>query len=223
MPLPIPALIALMMGSQAATSVGGGIAANNQRKSQEQLSRESLALDREQGLMDTAARESELDPFRHQLDQAGALSKLDRLERASYSPVSVNLPDRYAQYKPTISGGYSYERSPEVKAAAGALKQNVLAGRTAPSMTSAENYGKTATLDLTGNADPRTDAAFSMGAPNRDSLGAPAAPAMAPLTALSKGKTAAKNKRAQEIAAFEAANPGWTIDETGRVSRIARV
>jgi hypothetical protein len=77
-------------------------------------------------------------------------------------------------------------------------------------MTSADNYGKTATLHLTGAADPTTDAAFSTEAPNRSTLGAPPAPRLPPLEG---------SRRRERISEFEAQNPGWTVDGTGRVVR----
>jgi hypothetical protein len=146
---------------------------------------------------------------------------LDRLEHASYAPASVQLPERYAQYKPQISGGYSYEESPEMTAAAGKLKQSVLAGRTAPSMTSPDNFGKTAALDLTGTADPRTDAAFSTGAPNRMTLGAPPAPQLPSIDGSRRKQFANMTRRRAQIQAFESQHPGWTVDRSGQVVRRA--
>lgn len=208
----------------AASGIGGAIAANRQRRSQEALSQASLDLDREQGLMRASYEESMADPFRHQLSQAGAMTDLDRIEHASYAPFTVGLPDRYAKYKPTISGGYSWQPSDEVRAGAGKLKQSVMAGNTAPSMTSPDNYGKTATLDLYSGADPRTPAAFASGAPNTTGLGAPAAPTLRTPITTGKGSQAwrdGKNaeRRAQEIAQFERQHPGWTVDADGRVAR----
>jgi len=219
---PFTAMLIISAASKGVSAAGNAIAGNKQRQSEEALSREQLELDRQQGLMNTASNESMADPFRQQLSQAGAAAKLDRLQHASYSPVSVNVPARYAQYKPQVTGGYSYERSPEVRQAAGALKESVLAGRTAPSMTSPDNYGKTATLDLYSGQDPRTDAAFSNGAPNRTTLGAPNAPVLTAITGRQgKAGMADRNNRAKEITQFEAANPGWTVDDLGRVARKA--
>lgn len=216
-----------LAGSQAASSAGSAISNNRQLRSQEQLSRESLNLDREQGLMRTGLEESLANPFRHQMDQAGSIARLDAMQNASYMPSSVQMPDRYAQYAPKLSGGFSFQMSPEARQSAGKLKQSVMAGRTAPSMTSPDNFGKTATLDLTSTADPTTDAAFSTGAPNRDSLGAPAAPKLRPPVTLGKFSPSARahvnaSRRAEDIAAFERSNPGWTVDNQGRVIRKAR-
>lgn len=233
MAIPLAALIALQMGSQAVSAVGNGISQNRQRKSQEQLSREQLALEREQGLMDTASRENELNPFRQQLSQASSIASLDQMQNASYAPVSMQAPSRYASYVPKVSGGFSWQPSQDVRDSAGALKQNVMAGRTAPSMTTPDNYGKTATLDMNavaGGANPATGAAFSNGP-----LIAPAtgiSDKLKKLTALTDragqfgrgGLAAAATKiRTREIAEFEQTNPGWTIDAVGRVTRKARV
>lgn len=226
MPIPLAALIAMSVGSQATSAIGSGISQNRQRKSQEQLSRDQLALEREQGLMDTAARENELNPFRHQLSQASSIASLDQMQNASYAPVSVQAPSRYAGYVPKVSGGFSWQPSQDVRDSAGALKQNVMAGRTAPSMTTPENYGKTATLDMNavaGGANPATDAAFSSGAPTRAGLGAPTAPAMTAISGVGKQHMGTTATRTREIAEFEQTNPGWTIDAVGRVTRKARV
>jgi hypothetical protein len=96
----------------------------------------------------TAERESELDPFRQQMDQAGDVASLDRLERASYTPHRYTMSPRGAAPQIESTGGYDYTKSPELVAAAAALKNDVLSGHTAPTMTDPKNFGKTAVLNL---------------------------------------------------------------------------
>lgn len=211
----------LFAGAQGASAVGSGMQRGKERKAQEQLTREQMALERERDLRRTALDESLSDPFRHQLAQAGAVSRLDAMQNASFAPVSIDLPGRYAAFKPKMAGGFSWQPSDDVRQSAGALKQSVMAGRTAPSMTAPENYGKTATLNLLGGADPTTDAAFSMGAPVRTGLGVkPELPDRLPAAQpKGKGSRVLARKRERDIAAFESANPGWTINELNQVVR----
>ena len=74
------------------------------------------------------------DPFRQQMSQAHAIGKLDRMERGRYTPVKLGAAPGYASYVPDMSGGYSYEKSPEFVSSAAALKRNVMGGNTAPTM-----------------------------------------------------------------------------------------
>jgi hypothetical protein len=226
MAIPLPLLL-LMAGSQGASAAAGSIQASKARKSEEELSREKLALEREQGNQQTALQESTLDPFRQQMAQAGDMAKLDLLANASYTPTHVTPAARYASYVPQVSGGFSYQPSADVRAGAAKLKSSVMAGRGAPSATAPANYGKTSALNLFGTADPTTDAAFATGAPDRTNLAPPAAPVLdQPYrggTDSALGKLAQGNanlRRQKQIAAFEAANPGWTVDpQTGQVIR----
>lgn len=101
------------------------------------------------------------------------------MANASYAPISITAPGSRANgYQPTLAGGSSYAPSADIRAGAAKLQQSVMAGRGAPSALSPANYGKTSALDLTGTADPTTDAAFATGVPDRTNLGAPAAPTL---------------------------------------------
>lgn len=141
------------------------------RQTQLDLQHNALEASQAANTQSLAQRESELDPFRHQMDQAADIGKLDRLERASYKPVSVSMPagSPYAKYMPQTSGGYSYEKSPELIASASTLKKNVMAGNGAPSMTNPDNYGKTGAVDIfgvmAGKKDPTSSASFASGTP----------------------------------------------------------
>jgi hypothetical protein len=120
-----------------------------------------------------AQRESELDPFRQQMAQGADVSKLDRLERASFTPARIDI----GAAGPVASGGYSYSKSPELVKSAAALKSSIMSGQGAPSMTNVANYGKTSALDLNGvlagKLDPTQTSSFATGAPAAaSSLGA---------------------------------------------------
>lgn len=141
------------------------------RQTRLDLQHNDLAASTARDTQSLAGRESELDPFRNQMSQAKDIGQLDRLERASYAPVKLGMPSGspYAKYMPQTSGGYSYEKSPELMASASALKKNVMGGNTAPSMTNPDNYGKTGAMDIlgvmAGKKDPTSSSSFSTGTP----------------------------------------------------------
>jgi hypothetical protein len=125
---------------------------------------------RERGIatQNVASKESALNPFRQQMDQAGAVSKLDMLERSSYSPSKVSVPSSMQRFVPTFSGGTTYTKSPEAIAGYGQLKTDVLSGHTAPTMTNPANYGQTAALNLLASGlsgDPTAPAPSPSGLP----------------------------------------------------------
>jgi hypothetical protein len=163
-----PMSLLLAAGSGVAGSVAGTISDIANRKRQQQAQREALQASRDANTLDVAQAESGLDPFRHQMSQASALSSLDRLERGSYKPVSLSAAPGYEKYVPHLFGGASYEKSPELIADARALKQNVRGGNVAPTMTDPTNYGKSSALDLVSIAAAGKDPATvngSVGAP----------------------------------------------------------
>jgi hypothetical protein len=122
---------------------------NKDRALEEQLSAERIAAQADINRQDVALKESLANPFRNQLDQAGSIGALDRMERSTYTPFKLSgAPPRYAGSIPEMSGGYSYEKSPELISSAAALKRNVMGANTAPTMTNPANYGKSAALDL---------------------------------------------------------------------------
>jgi hypothetical protein len=131
----IRSVFLLSAGSGVAGGVFSAIEAANNRKRQQQAQREATEAARDSNTLDVASRETALDPFRHQNAQASSLASLDRLERASYTPVQMSAAPGYEQYVPHIMGGASYTKSPELIQSAGALKRNVMGGNVAPTMT----------------------------------------------------------------------------------------
>lgn len=103
---------------------------------------------REHDQQQTAVDESKLDPWRNTMSQVGNASKLDRLSGSTYTPVQVS---RGQGGKIQTSGGTTYNKSPELIAAARAAAALILSGGgQAPSMTDPANYGKTGVTDLSG-------------------------------------------------------------------------
>lgn len=95
---------------------------------------------------DTALDESKLDPWRGTMSQVGDASKLDRLANSTYSPVQVSRGQRG---NIQTSGGATYNKSPELIAAARAAAAMILSGGgQAPSMTNPANYGRTGITPL---------------------------------------------------------------------------
>lgn len=128
------------------------------------------------GAQDTqalASKESQLDPFRSRMMQMGDASKLDRVANATTTPRSINFGGPFAGFVPKMSGGYSYQKSPQLVNAARAAQTSVLSGNPDPSMTNTANYGRTGALDLIGVAngskDPSQTSAFATGAPGAGS------------------------------------------------------
>lgn len=110
-----------------------------------------------------AADESMADPFRQQLAQAGAIGRLDLMERMGGTN-TFTPPPEMASYVPQLVGGFSYTPSLDARGSAAALKRNIMAGNTAPTMTDPANYGRTAALNLlpvlAGRRDPAEPDAF---------------------------------------------------------------
>jgi hypothetical protein len=177
----------------ATGGLGGFLASRAQRKQREadeKLSRENTGAN-------IASEESMANPYRHQLEQAGALGRLDAMGHASYAPVTVAPPARYTASAPTITGGYSWQPSAQMQGDARALQTSVRAGRTAPTMANPANYGRTGALDLLSVAAGRADPSM------------PVAPAL-------PGPGAFGNTMSQRVAItqFERDHPGWTLDPT---------
>jgi hypothetical protein len=150
--MPVPAAVALGLkyGIPAAGSFLSGLFGGRREDKRREEDRQH---DRDMQQQDVASRESALDPVRQQLQQASALTRLDRVANGSYTPVRFNLGGPYASYVPQTSGGYSYEATPDVRAGIGLLRDDVLQGRSAPSMTNPANYGRNAVLDLRAMLD----------------------------------------------------------------------
>jgi hypothetical protein len=130
-PWVIPLIMAAAQGGGQAASA---LSAGRQSRNQMQMSQEQIDAERGMQALEIALKESEMNPFRHQLAQAGSLASLDQMERGTRTPISVTGAAPYASYKPQVQGGYSYEKSPELVASAGALKRDVMAGNRAPSV-----------------------------------------------------------------------------------------
>ncbi len=143
-------LLALLAGSTAMQGIGGALDASANRK----LTKDELRQRERLATQGVAVQESLANPFRHQAAQAATAAALDRMERGTYKPVQVQPAGPYASYMPRTSGGFSYEKSPELVNASAALKRNVLAGKTAPTMTDPLNYGRTGALSLDEQGHP---------------------------------------------------------------------
>lgn len=188
---------------RALTAAGTGLSAamDSRRAGQDREQQEASERRR------TSLEESTLDPYRFQRAQASAASDLDRLAETEYSPVHYEAPARYAGYVPQRTGGTTYNRSDSVRSGARQLRDDVLAGHTAPSVTNPANVGRTPSLDLRDQATQQSPLST-----------APAAPTLSQAVPGNGFLARSSDRRRQrEIAQFEAANPGWTIDPSGRV------
>lgn len=139
-----------------------------QLQAEKEMQQNSIQAQEGANTQSLAFNESQLDPFRQQMAQGNDVASLDKLERASYTPVKVSTAGGPGAPF-TRTGGYSYTKSPELVQAAGDLKKSILAGNGAPTMTNPANYGKTSALDLlstaAGTKDPTKTSAFASGAP----------------------------------------------------------
>lgn len=143
-----PTSLILGLGGGLANGIAGSIANINNQNRQAQAQQEANQLSRDTNTLDVAKSEETLDPFRQQMDQAGDLAKLDQLQHASFHRVNVAPDPMYASSVPQVSGGFSYEKSPQLLSDAAALQKNIEGGNVAPTMTDPTNYGKTGTLNL---------------------------------------------------------------------------
>lgn len=125
---------------------------NRQQNRNRQAAADEAELDREErrgtNLLDVASRESLSDPFRHQVNQVDALSRLDMIANATRTPSRINVPPEMARFVPQISGGFNYDASPDLRSAAKLLQRSVASGETAPTMTNPANYGLTGARNL---------------------------------------------------------------------------
>jgi hypothetical protein len=128
--------------------------AERQRQAQANATATGQLFTEGQDIRHTALAESQLDPFRQQMAQGHDLTALDVIARARNTPVQIQAPGKYAQYVPQISGGFSYDMSPQNRADALALQASIRSGQTAPTMTDKANYGKTSVLNLANPGGP---------------------------------------------------------------------
>jgi hypothetical protein len=130
--IPLWALFALAGAGQA---IDNTVTNNANNANQRAISQAEVDSRERMHGQDVLLEESKANPFRGQMNQAASLASLDELERGSYTPVQLSTEGNpYASYIPKVSGGYSYSKSPELTAAAGALKNDVLAGHGASSV-----------------------------------------------------------------------------------------
>lgn len=130
--IPAWAIELLIKGAASAAGAAGDAM---DRADQRQLTQEEIEARERMHGQDTLLQESNMNPFRGQMNQAASLASLDELERGTYTPVQLSTEGNpYASYIPKVSGGYSYTKSPELTSAAGALKNDVLAGHGASSV-----------------------------------------------------------------------------------------
>jgi hypothetical protein len=136
--IPLWALLALAGAGQG---IENAVENNANQSNQRAISQAEVQSRERMHNQDIMLDESKLNPFRGQMFQASDLASLDELERGSYSPVrlDVGANNPYAKYVPKINGGYSYSKSPELIAAAAALKKDVLSGHAAPSALGAND------------------------------------------------------------------------------------
>jgi hypothetical protein len=173
----LPLVMGLGMGAQAiGSSISSRRNAETQAQTEKEIADARIKAEKELAQMNaqaawqrqtqqTASEEASLDPFRQQLYQGNAISWLDRMERERLDPINFDWSGNpYAHFIPQMSGGYSYEQSPELRQSAADLKRNVMSGMTAPSMTDPANYGRTAALNLlatAGGVDPASAGALA--------------------------------------------------------------
>lgn len=129
--------------ASGATAAAGLYASKKQSDAAKQMSEEEIKLKQQE----LALQQSQLNPFRTQAAQAATAGVLDRMQNGAYTPVSVQAPARYAASVPQISGGYSYQKSPELVHGAQVLKNSVLSGQGAPNMLDPNNAGITNTIN----------------------------------------------------------------------------
>lgn len=122
--------------------------ANKQANNANALSQQQLLQQQNQSDRNTALQESLADPWRHSMFQADNVAKLDKRERGTFTPSNISMPSRYADYKPTMTGGFSYQKSPEYTQSMAALKKLVMSGQGAPTIMDPANYGETGAIDL---------------------------------------------------------------------------
>jgi hypothetical protein len=145
-------VVGIVWGPIIAAAVGGGLNAfggNQQAKTSKEIAKMTDKRERELARADMAAREAQLNPFRNTNAQLGSAVALDRVARGSYTQPKVTIPGLRPEFMPQWSGGYSYEKSDELKGAATAARDAVLGGQgQAPTMTNPANYGQTGVMDL---------------------------------------------------------------------------
>lgn len=162
------AVVAPILAGAGTTAVGAYMSQRNRnqdREDAEEARAEDRADRRETNILDVASRESLADPFRHQNAQVSSLAMLDRIANAQRGKTQISVPSEMQRFMPQISGGYSYEQSPDLRAAAKLLQRSVASGETAPTQTNPANYGLTGAKNLNDpnsigmNAQPNTPAA----------------------------------------------------------------
>lgn len=192
------AMLVSTIGSALFNSLFGNASENERQRKQIQASKEAQQV-AEQGsnqraAQSTALSESLADPFRGQRSQIDIAGLLDFLENAQYSPVSLTGAPEYAQYKPSMSGGFTYQRSPELRAAAKALKETVFNGQTAPTMTDPANYGMSGAMNINDLISKKTPSW------SPDAYARTFTPQVTPNTAMARGAAGVQVRSPQRYA-----------------------
>jgi len=124
MPFPLLPLL-LMAGASAAGGVANSVASRRNQRDQNDF-------DREMEEKRLALQESELNPFRFQLNQARSANLLGAMGNSSYSRPTLTPQGAYGQSAPQLSGGFDFQPDPMMPDAARALQGTVMRGMTRP-------------------------------------------------------------------------------------------
>ncbi len=156
-----------MQWAQLAAGVGTGVlgayVANRNSRRQQESEDERNQMTEEQHLRQTALRESEMDPFRHQMFQGRNLTSLDMLQNLGRGGNRITPPANVAPYAGSVRP--SYTPSDTLREHASRLYNSVAAGQTAPTMTDPANYGRTSALNLAQPAGSGGTSATAPAAP----------------------------------------------------------
>lgn len=154
MPIPAAAMLAMSLGGGFLQNFFGGRSRRKEQEAAQQHQMRLATMDDTRARDMAALEESELDPFRHVLNQIAAAAMADRL--AKTEPLRQAGSRSIGGYSvPDFEGGVmSYDADPELRAAADAMRSLVLSGEgQAPTVM----RSSTATPNLRG-PNPQTGA-----------------------------------------------------------------
>lgn len=132
--MPFPLIPLLFAGASAAQGIAGNISGRRaQREAQAaQMEIERMRDKRERELQaeQIAFQESQLNPYRRELSQAGTLGRLSLMANARYNgPQDIRTSSTYGTSRPSNMSSFSFESDPLVSMAANAMRDHVLSGR----------------------------------------------------------------------------------------------
>ncbi|MGE0590927.1 MAG: hypothetical protein AB7G23_03105 [Vicinamibacterales bacterium] len=132
--MPFPLIPLLFMGAQAAGNVASNIsgrrAQREQNAAQMEIERMRDKRERELQAEQIAFQESQLNPYRRELDQAGTLGRLSLMAGARYNgPQDTRTSSTYGTSRPSSGSSFSFQTDPLVSMAASAMRDHVLSGR----------------------------------------------------------------------------------------------